>query len=72
MKTIIQTVTGDFIKSIAFYQTLNFKQVLQKSPCLFSDGKVLLEISNDTYARAGIKLKKASWQNKLLLLRKVT
>lgn len=72
MNTIIQTPTSNLNDSMDFYSRLNFKTVSKKSPILVSDGKVVIEINTDRYARAGIKLFRSSWKASVEKLEKIT
>ncbi|MDH3650856.1 MAG: hypothetical protein OEQ53_14315 [Saprospiraceae bacterium] len=62
MNTIIQTPTPDLKRSLDFYERLQFKILSTENCILVSDGKVLLEINPDRFARAGLKLYAPSWQ----------
>lgn len=72
MQTIIQTPSGNLKESLDFYKKLNFTLVAEEKTNLFSDGNVLLEVNDNRFARAGIKLSKASWQTEIEALRKFT
>jgi predicted enzyme related to lactoylglutathione lyase len=72
MQSIIHTPTPDLSKSLEFYERLNF-QILRREPtALVSDGKFLLEINPDRYARAGVKLYADSWEDAVGRLEKLT
>ena len=71
MNTIIQTPTNKLKDSVDFYLKLNFKIVSDEDTILVSDGKVIIEINPDRFARAGIKLFNVSWQNTIDELKKV-
>ncbi|NNE28012.1 MAG: hypothetical protein HKN16_00140 [Saprospiraceae bacterium] len=60
MKALIQTPTPDLEKSKEFYSTLKWKQI-NESPCIVSDGKAVVMINPDRFARAGIVFYKDSW-----------
>ncbi|MEM8909288.1 MAG: hypothetical protein AAGD05_15690 [Bacteroidota bacterium] len=62
VSAIIQTRTTDLQASIDFYTTLNFQLLSSASPTLLTDGKIILEINPDRYARAGIQLYRADWE----------
>ena len=47
-------------QSTDFYTRLGFRKVSDAIPVLFSEGKALVEINPDRFARAGIKLYKKS------------
>ncbi len=61
MKVIIQTPTPDLQESIKFYTQLQFTQLGEKP--LFTDGKSIIEINENRFARPGIKLLSSSWKN---------
>ena len=68
MQTIIQTPTPKLAESLSFYKQLNFKALSPSNPNLISDGKAIIEINEDRYARAGIKFFRASWEENLTKL----
>lgn len=72
MNTIIQTPTNKLSQSLDFYKKLNFKIISEESPCIISDGKVLIEINPDRYARAGMKIFRESWKETVAQLEKQT
>lgn len=61
MQAIAHTPTNKLENSIDFYQKLGFKKIDAKKAVLFTDGKLVIEINPERYARAGIKLFKSSW-----------
>ncbi|MEE9361175.1 MAG: hypothetical protein V3U92_01100 [Cellulophaga sp.] len=61
MKTLIQTPTSNLTKSLSFYLKLGFTLLSKENPVIVSDGKAILEINPDNYARAGIKLLNKDW-----------
>ncbi len=63
MITIVQTPTNGMSRSLDFYERLNFKTVQQKESVWVTDGKVIIEINPDRYARAGLKLYREHWGN---------
>ena len=63
MPTHIQTPTPDLQKSIDFYTKLNYQVLSESTPTLLSDGKAIIEINPDRFARAGIKLISNSWKH---------
>ena len=71
MDTIVQTPTNNIKESLDFYSKLGFKIVSDQSPTLLSDGKALIEINPDRFARAGIKLRNASWKETAGKLEKI-
>ena len=60
MHAIIQTPSPKFSVSVDFYRKLDFK-ILSDSPYQVTDGKVVVEINPDSFARPGIKLIDKSW-----------
>jgi predicted lactoylglutathione lyase len=71
MLITIHTPTRDLSESIEFYTKLGFKQ-LSTQPVIFTDGKAVIEINPDRYARAGIKLYQSEWQGELELINMLT
>jgi hypothetical protein len=61
MQAIAQSPTNRLENSIDFYQKLGFKKIDTKDAVFFTDGKLIVEINPERYARAGIKLFKSSW-----------
>jgi predicted lactoylglutathione lyase len=57
----IQTPTPKLSTSQSFYIRLGFKPITENQT-VFSDGKAIIEINADRFARAGIKLFQSSWQ----------
>ena len=72
MQTIIQTPTNQLEKSLDFYKRLDFKILSKEKPVLVSDGKVVMEINPDRFARAGVKLLDKSWEAVVAKLEKIT
>ncbi len=72
MQTLIHTPTPNLQQSLDFYQKLNFAVVSENEPTLISDGKFLIEINPDRYARAGVKLYRESWEEVVKELKKIT
>ena len=66
MNTIIQTPTPDLKSSMSFYSTLGFIQLPMKAAVMFSDGKCLIEVNSDRFARTGVKLYRENWDETLL------
>jgi hypothetical protein len=62
MNSIIHTPTNNLADSIEFYSKLGFAKLPNTKLELVSDGKVVIEINPDRYARAGIKLFSVSWE----------
>lgn len=63
MKTIIVTPTPDLIKSKTFYTKMGFTQIANSNS--FTDGKSIIEINPDRFARPGIKLIANSWTSEV-------
>ena len=70
--TIIHTPTNGLKNSLDFYQKLNYKILSESSPTILTDGKFLLEINPDRFARAGVKIFKSDWAKELSKLAKLT
>ncbi len=65
MPGIVQTPTPNLSKSIQFYKNLDFDYKKKDDRHFVSDGKVVIEINQDRYARAGIKFYKESWEKEI-------
>jgi len=72
MNTIIHTPTGNLSDSLNFYKNLGFKKIEHQSQHLITDGKVLIEINDHKFARAGIKIYKTDWSSEIMQLEKIT
>lgn len=73
MQITIHTPTSKLEDSNSFYKRLNYKQLSDSNPCLWTDGKSLIEINPDRFARPGIKIYgKKSWEGVLESLKKMT
>lgn len=72
MKTILQTPTPNLSKSKDFYTKLGFSIISKESHILFTDGKCIIEINPDRFARAGVKLYNISWKKTVAELNKIT
>lgn len=72
MNAIIQTSTGNLQDSIAFYEKLGFTSIVHEQSTIVSDGKAVVEINPDRFARAGVKLYAASWEEIVSQLKKKT
>ncbi len=66
--TVIHTPTNDLEQSKSFYKKLNFQNVSEDNPTLFSDGQVFVEVNPDRFARAGLKLYKSNWKDEVATL----
>ncbi|MEM6674888.1 MAG: hypothetical protein AAF726_18715 [Planctomycetota bacterium] len=64
MTTHLTTATPSLTDSEMYFKMLGFTKV-SASPVLFSDGKALVEIDPDRFARPGIKIHRASWSDLL-------
>ena len=72
MQSLIHTPTNQLENSLAFYEKLGFKTLADKEKTIITDGKVVIEINPDRFARAGIKLFKSKWTKEVTLLKKLT
>lgn len=72
MKTIIQSPSGNLQASLDFYQKLNFKQLEGQERTMVTDGKVVIEINDHKFARAGVKLYQKEWAPVVAKLKTVT
>lgn len=72
MNSIIQTPTPQLTKSLAFYTALGFQQFTIENTTFISDGKAVIEINSERFARAGIKLYRANWKPLIGELQKLT
>ena len=69
--TLIHTPTPNVIESIQFYHKLGFK-TLSESTALVTDGRAVIEINPDRFARPGLKIFRSSWSQEIELLAKQT
>lgn len=58
--------------SLDFYRELGFIVISGKNPVLLTDGKAVVEVNPDRFARAGIKLYKPSWADEISALGNLT
>jgi len=72
MSIVIHTQTGNLIDSINFYTKLGFQKVDHESQTLVTDGKVLIEINDHKFARAGVKMYKDNWASEVAELEKIS
>lgn len=72
MQSLIHTPTNQLKTSLEFYQKLGFKKLVSKAPALVTDGKTVIEINPDRFARAGVKLFKKKWTKEVARLKKLT
>ncbi len=56
ISTVIHAATGNFKKSKCFYERLEFEVLSQESPFIVSDGKAIVEVNPENFARNGVKL----------------
>ena len=56
MKAHIVTPTPNIAKSVAFYESLNFSVTAFAERHIATDGKVIIEIDPNRFARAGVKI----------------
>jgi len=70
--TIVHTPTNALPNSLEFYQKLNYSIVNEVSPTLVTDGKILIEINPERFARAGIKMYRTDWSAVISELEKFT
>jgi len=61
MTTIIHTPTNQLSQSIDFYKKLAYTLVSENNPTVFTDGKAIIEVNPNRFARAGVKIYRASW-----------
>ena len=59
-------------ESLDFYNRLAYQIISEKAPTLITDGKSIIEINPDRYARAGLKMFKISWAEEVDRLKKLT
>ncbi|MGQ1787548.1 MULTISPECIES: hypothetical protein [unclassified Saccharicrinis] len=64
MQTLVLSPIVHLEASLDFYKKLNFITLLEK-PNILSDGKFLIEINTDKYARTGIKIIQDSWEKEV-------
>jgi hypothetical protein len=62
MNSIIHTPTSNLKESLEFYTKLGFVKLPNTNLELVADGKTVIEINPDRYARAGVKLFSESWE----------
>lgn len=72
MKAIIHSPVNKLENSYSFYKKLGFKVISEEKPVLVTDGKIIIEINPDRFARAGIKLFKKSWAQEIEQLKSLT
>ena len=73
MTSFIQTPTNDISQSLDFYGRLNFKTLLETEESVWiTDGKAVIEINSNRFARAGVKLYKENWTELIEPLKKIS
>lgn len=72
MQSLIHTPINQLENSLAFYEKLGFKTLADKEKTIVTDGKAVIEINPDRFARAGVKLYQPDWSKKVKLLSKLT
>ena len=72
MSITINTPTNALKQSKAFYSALNFKELSGSAPVAFTDGKFIVEINPDRFARAGLNMYKDSWTSEVAALKQKT
>lgn len=70
MNVIVQTPTPDITKSTDFYSKMGFTQIANSN--MFTDGKTIIEINSERFARPGIKLIADSWSKEVELVKALT
>lgn len=70
--TIIQTPTNNVDQSLDFYQKLNYKVIAKEPMPVLTDGKGVIQINPDRFARAGVKMYSDSWKEKATELKELT
>jgi hypothetical protein len=72
MYSFIHTPTNNLDQSLDFYIKLGFTKLPNTDLTLVSDGKAVIEINPDRFARAGVKLFSKSWQQEVADIEKLT
>lgn len=72
MTMIIQTPTNNVEESLDFYQSLEYKVISPKEPTLVTNGKAVIEINPDRFARAGVKVYAKAWASEIEFLKELT
>lgn len=72
MQTFIQTPTNNLDDSLDFYKKLKFKVISNENPTIVTDGKAVIEINPDRFARAGLKIFKSTWESEIRNIEKQT
>lgn len=72
MHTVIHTPTPNFAESKIFYEKLGFSQISDQGQSIFADQQCLIEVNADRFARPGVKLLQANWNEEVKSLNGVT
>lgn len=72
MNTILQSPTSQLADSLNFYSQLGFTALSIENPTLLSDGKAVVEINTDRFARSGVKLYRKDWTSTVEQLKQLT
>jgi hypothetical protein len=72
MVITLQTPTDKTENSQSFYERLGFKCINEENPLVYTDGKAVIEINPDRFARAGIRCYQESWKEEIERLKEVT
>lgn len=64
----IQTPTPSLHKSVEFYEKLGFQKLLNLDRPIYTDGKAIIEIIQDPFARLGLRFYKNSWEEEIGVL----
>ncbi len=71
-QNVIHTPTNSMDESKDFYQRLKFEMLRENDPTIFTDGKALVEIDPDRYARAGLKVYSDDFSDEVSKLKEIT
>lgn len=72
MNTIIQTPTNQLQNSLDYYSKLGFSKIQLQNNTYVTDGKAIIEINPNRFARAGVKLYRNSWEQIAIKLQEIT
>ncbi|HOO10600.1 MAG TPA: hypothetical protein PKW06_11740 [Cyclobacteriaceae bacterium] len=72
MQSLIHTPTSRLEDSLGFYKKLEFKVLSCDEGTFVTDGKAVILINPDRFARAGVKLYKNDWAKEMPKLKKLT
>ena len=72
MTITIQTPTNKLENSKSFYERLGFTKLNEENPLVYTDGKAVIEVNPDRFARAGISCYKESWKDEVEKLKAIT